>query len=67
MYKVERTQKNPEQHVSHMLSKGEKELDCSSVIPKSSFQIKVKFTIDLEIKVPEAGGRMERHINVHIA
>ncbi len=33
--------------------------------PKSSFQIKVKFAFNLEIKVPESRGREERHrINV---
>ncbi len=30
--------------------------------PKSSFQIKVHFAFNLEIKVPESGGRVERHI-----
>ncbi len=30
--------------------------------PKSSFQIKVNFAFNLEIKVPESGGRVERHI-----
>ncbi len=29
--------------------------------PKSSFQIKVNFAFYLEIKVPESGGREERH------
>ncbi len=34
--------------------------------PKSSFQMKVHFAFNLEIKVPESGGRMERHrIHVH--
>ncbi len=33
--------------------------------PKSSFQMKVNFSFNLEIKVPESGGRVERHrINV---
>ncbi len=33
--------------------------------PKSSFQMKVNFAFNLEIKVPESGGRVERHrINV---
>ncbi len=33
--------------------------------PKSSFRIKVNFAFHLEIKVPESGGRVERHrINV---
>ncbi len=34
--------------------------------PKSSFQIKVNFAFHLEIKVPESGGRVERH-KTHIA
>ncbi len=34
--------------------------------PKSSFQIKVNFTFHLEIKVPESGGRVERH-RIHVA
>ncbi len=34
--------------------------------PKSSFQMKVNFAFHLEIKVPESGGRMERHI-IHVA
>ncbi len=44
---------------------GEKELDCCSG-PKSSFQMKVNFAIHLEIKVPESGGRGERH-RIHVA
>ncbi len=36
---------------------GEKELSG----PKSSFQMKVNFAFHLEIKVPESGGRVERH------
>ncbi len=28
--------------------------------PKSSFQMKVNFAFNLEIKVPESGGRVER-------
>ncbi len=34
--------------------------------PKSSFQMKVNFAFNLEIKVPESGGRVERHI-IHVA
>ncbi len=30
--------------------------------PKSSFQMKVNFSFNLEIKVPESGWRVERHI-----
>ncbi len=37
---------------------------CSS--PKSSFQMKVNFAIHLEIKIPESGGRVERH-RIHVA
>ncbi len=34
--------------------------------PKSSFQMKVNFPFHLEIKVPESGGRVERH-RIHVA
>ncbi len=34
--------------------------------PKSSFKMKVNFTFNLEIKVPESGGRVERH-RIHVA
>ncbi len=34
--------------------------------PKSSFQIKVHFAFHLEIKVPESGGRVDRH-RIHVA
>ncbi len=34
--------------------------------PKSSFQIKVNLGFNLEIKVPESGGRVERH-RIHVA
>ncbi len=33
---------------------------------KSSFQMKVNFAFHLEIKVPESGGRVERH-RIHVA
>ncbi len=33
---------------------------------KSSFQVKVHFAFHLEIKVPESGGRVERH-RIHVA
>ncbi len=33
--------------------------------PKSSFQIKVNLAFHLEIKVPESGGRVERH-RIHV-
>ncbi len=33
--------------------------------PKSSFQMKVNFEFHLEIKVPESGGRVERH-RIHV-
>ncbi len=33
--------------------------------PKSSFQMKVNFAFNLEIKVPESGGRVERH-RIHV-
>ncbi len=41
---------------------GEKELSG----PKPSFQMKVNFAFNLEIKVPESGGRVERH-RIHVA
>ncbi len=41
---------------------GEKELSG----PKSSFQMKVNFAFHLESKVPESGGRVERH-RIHVA
>ncbi len=34
--------------------------------PKFSFQMKVNFAFNLEIKVPESGGRVERH-RIHVA
>ncbi len=34
--------------------------------PKSSFQMKVNFAFNLEIKVSESGGRVERH-RIHVA
>ncbi len=34
--------------------------------PKSYFQMKVNFAFHLEIKVPESGGRVERH-RIHVA
>ncbi len=34
--------------------------------PKSSFQMQVNFAFHLEIKVPESGGRVERH-RIHVA
>ncbi len=34
--------------------------------PKSSFKMKVNFAFHLEIKVPESGGSVERHI-IHVA
>ncbi len=41
---------------------GEKELSG----PKSSFQMKVNCAFHMEIKVPESGGRVERH-RIHVA
>ncbi len=34
--------------------------------PKSSFQMKVNLAFNLEIKIPESGGREERH-RIHVA
>ncbi len=36
-----------------------------TVGPKSCFQMKVNFPFHLEIKVPESGGRVERH-RIHV-
>ncbi len=44
---------------------GEKELDCCSMV-KVLFSDKVNFAFHLEIKVPESGGRVERH-RIHVA
>ncbi len=49
-----------ESELKHMTwAKEKKELLLSG--PKSSFQKKVNFAFHLEIKVPESGGRVERH------
>ncbi len=40
--------------------------DLTWLGPKSSFQMKVNFAFHLEIKVPESGGRVERH-RIHVA
>ncbi len=45
---------------------GEKELDCCSVVQSPLFRFKVNFAFNLEIKVPESGGRVERH-RIHVA
>ncbi len=34
--------------------------------PKSSFVMKVNLAFNLEVKVPESGGRVERH-RIHVA
>ncbi len=34
--------------------------------PKSSFQMKIHFAFNLEIKIPESGGRAERN-RIHVA
>ncbi len=34
--------------------------------PKSSFQMRASFVFNLEINVPESGGRVERH-RIHVA
>ncbi len=53
---------NQRQCETSYLGCGEKELSG----PKSSFQMKVNFAFHLEIKVPESGGRVERH-RIHVA
>ncbi len=45
---------------------GEKRTGLLLSGPKSSFLMKVNFAFHLEIKVPESGGRVERH-RIHVA
>ncbi len=49
---------NQRQHQKRLTWAVEKK---NSVDPKSFFQMKVNFAFHLEIKVPESGGRVERH------
>ncbi len=55
---------NQRQHQKHLTWAVEKK--NWTVGPKSSFQMKVNFAFHLEIKVPESGGRVERH-KIHVA
>ncbi len=55
---------NQRQRQKHLLWRKRTGLLLSG--PKSSFQIKVNFVFHLEIKVPESGGRVERH-RIHVA
>ncbi len=57
---------NQRQRHKHLTWAMEKRTGLLLSGPKSSFQIKVNFTLNLEIKVPESGGRVERH-RIHVA
>ncbi len=54
---------NQRQRQKHLTWAVEKK---NSVVQSSSFQMKVNFAFHLEIKVPESGGRVERH-RIHVA
>ncbi len=53
-------QKHRQKHLTW--AKEKKELDCCSVVQSPLFRFQVNFAFHLEIKVPESGGRVERHI-----
>ncbi len=57
-------QRQRQKHLTWAVEK--KELHCCSVVQSPSFQMKVNFAFHLEIKVPESGGRVERH-RIHVA
>ncbi len=57
---------NQRQRQKHLTWAVEKKNWTVAQCPKSSFQIKVNFAFHLEIKVPESGGRVERH-RIHVA
>ncbi len=57
-------QKHRQKHLTWAKEKNKTGLLLSG--PKSSFQMKVNLAFHLEIKVPESGGRMERH-RIHVA
>ncbi len=52
-------------HQKHLTWAKEKRMGLLLSGPKSSFQMKVHFAFNLEIKVPESGERVERHI-IHV-
>ncbi len=53
-------------HQKHLTWAKEKKTRLLLSGPKSSFQMKVNFAFNLEIRVPESGGRVERH-RIHVA
>ncbi len=57
---------NQRQRQKHLTWAVEKRTGLLLSGPKSSFQMKVNFAFHLEIKVPESGGREERH-RIHVA
>ncbi len=57
---------NQRQRQKHLTWAVEKRTGLLLSGPKSSFQMKVNFAFHLEIKVPESGGRVERH-RIHVA
>ncbi len=58
---------NQRQHQEHLLpGLWRKRTGLLLSGPKSSFQMEVNFAFHLEIKVPESGGRLERH-RIHVA
>ncbi len=58
---------NQRQHQKHLLpGLWRKRTGLLLSGPKSSFQMEVNFAFHLEIKVPESGGRLERH-RIHVA
>ncbi len=54
------------QRQKHLTWAKEKRTELFLSGPKSSFQMKVNLAFNLEIKVPESGGRVERH-RIHVA
>ncbi len=57
---------NQKHHQKHLTWAKEKKTGLLFSGPKSSFQIKVHLAFNLEIKVPESGGRVERH-RIHVS
>ncbi len=57
---------NQRQRQKHLTWAVEKRTGLLLSGPKSSFQMKVNFAFHLEIKVPESGGRVQRH-RIHVA
>ncbi len=57
-------QKHRQKHLTWAKEKNKTGLLLSG--PKSSFQMKQNIAFNLEIKVPESGGRVERH-RIHVA